>query len=232
MVPPPSPQLNFKPLPQSPIGRPPSLPERPSHARPGTTLVRDYGHVQRRPTDQPMTSPPRRTAEVDMPPHRYIVLSRPGDLRPTNVLSGDGLNWKLKGDRKPVNSQPTTQSGNWQRPSGHFGSVITKPTMSPQGSEIYMGRPGVFPVRKQQYPPASPPSSQSSYRPMIKKPDTNLVPPDRSPAMNPFVRDPPQSHGSSVSQNKVLVTITESVPIGSENTDVVKILHPPPVIKE
>lgn len=220
MVPPaPSPQINFKPLPQSPGGRPSY-----SGNRPGGS----YNQVQRRPSGGPATSPPRRT-EVETPPHRYILLGKPGESRPVNEMSGENMNWKLK-DRKPVNSQPTTQSAIHQRP--HFGSPPTRPTMNPH-HDVYIGRPGTYPARKPQYPspqpPLPPPPPPQSYRPMIQKPDANLVPPNWDPPKNPFNREPTLVHVGQDAGNDVVVTITETVPVNSGEIDVHQVLHTSPV---
>ncbi|XP_046741623.1 uncharacterized protein LOC124408610 isoform X2 [Diprion similis] len=238
MVPPPSPQSNFKPLPQSPGGRPLTHQERPGHGHteilvhPGTTAVRDYNQVYRRPVAPPATSPPRRT-EVETSPHRYILLGKPGDLRPVNEVLNNSQSWKLERGRKPALSQSAAQTIIQQRPSGHFGPSMSRPTLNPHGPEIYMGRPGAHPAKKPQYPSAQPPqhpssSSQSPYRQNTKKPDTHLVPPDWSPTKNTFIREPSQTHSGSVIVNDIIVTNTETVPISSKETDVSQILHPPP----
>ncbi|XP_046630422.1 uncharacterized protein LOC124310473 isoform X1 [Neodiprion virginianus] len=238
MVPPPSPQSNFKPLPQSHGGHLSAHQERPGYGHteilvhPGTTPVRDYNQVYRRPVTSPATSPPRRT-EVETSPHRYILLGKPGDLRPVNEVLNSSQSWKLNDGRKPALSQSATQTIIQHRPSGHFGPSMSRPTSNPHGPEIHMGRPGAYPAKKPQYSSGQPslhppPSSQSSYRPHTKKPDANLIPPDWSPPKNTFIREPSHTHSGSGIRNDIIVTNTETVPISSKETDVSQILHPPP----
>ncbi|XP_025602022.2 uncharacterized protein LOC105693639 isoform X3 [Athalia rosae] len=225
MVPPPTPQINFKPLPQPPGTRSPGHYDRPGHLhseisqRPGPSMVKDYG--QRRP-GAPPSSPPRRT-EVETPPHRYILLGKPsGDSRPANEIRGDGVSWKLKTDRKPVVPQPTAQS----RPQGHFGATQIRPTAKPHNRDVYLGRPGVYPIRKPQYPSMQPPTPPTSYRPHTKKPDTNLVPPNWTPPKTTFNRE--QTQGGQETANDVSITVLGSVSSNNEETITSQILHPPP----